>query len=137
MKIEREKPCQRRHHRVTAPMKITLPNGAYTTAVDWSIGGLRIDGFSGRLPQKGKVFDLVLELPFQGFDISFDVKARVVRTVKEDRTIGFEFEELSERAHDLMRHFIDDLIRGKMATVDDTICRNLVHDFELCRFESR
>ena len=123
MKVEREKPCQRRFHRVKAPMKVTLFEGQQIIATDWSIGGLRLDDVSGELPAIGDTLPLVLELPFQGFDISFDVNARVVRTVEDNKTIAFEFVELSERANDLMRHFIDDLIRGKMATVDDTICR--------------
>jgi len=123
MKVERERPCQRRHHRVKAPLKVTMPNGENTIAIDWSIGGLRVDNIEGELPEVGAVIKLLLELPFQGFDISFDVAAKVVRTISEMGTIGFEFEDLSERANDLMRHFIDDLVRGKMATVDDTICR--------------
>lgn len=123
MRIEREKPCQRRHHRVKAPMKVTTPDGFSCMATDWSIGGLRIDDLEGTLPTINDMWNLTLEIPFQGFDISFEVEARIVRTVAETKTIGFEFKELSERAHDLMSHFIDDLIRGQMATVEDTICR--------------
>ena len=66
---------------------------------------------------------LTLELPFQGFDISFEVDAKVTREDQDAGTLGVEFVELTERAHDLLVHFIDDLVRGKMATVDDTICR--------------
>jgi len=123
MKVEREKPCQRRFHRVRAPMKVTMPDGYETMATDWSVGGLRVDGLYDNLPDVGDTLSFVLELPFQGFDISFDVAGRIARTVPQEGTIGVEFQELSERANDLMRHFIDDLIRGKMATVDDTICR--------------
>lgn len=123
MKIEREKPCQRRFHRVKAPMKVTMPDGTCHMATDWSIGGLRVDGLKGKLPNVNDVVNFILELPFQGFDISFDVTGKIVRTDKANGTIGVEFEEPSERALDLMRHFIDDLIRGKMATVEDTICR--------------
>lgn len=123
MRIEREKPCQRRHHRVKAPMKVTMPDGYSCMATDWSIGGLRVDAVNGDLPTVNEGLKLVLELPFQGFDIAFEVQARVVRTVAETKTIGFEFQNLSERANDLMSHFIDDLIRGQMATVEDTICR--------------
>ncbi len=123
MRIEREKPCQRRHHRVKAPMKVTTPDGYSLMATDWSIGGLRLDEIEGKLPAVNDNWNLTLELPFQGFDIAFEVEARIVRTVKETKTIGFEFIALSERANDLMSHFIDDLIRGHMATVEDTICR--------------
>lgn len=123
MRIEREKPCQRRHHRVKAPMKVTMPSGLSYMATDWSIGGLRLDGVKDSLPDINEELSLTLELPFQGFDIAYEVQARVVRTVEDEKTIGFEFQNLSERANDLMSHFIDDLIRGQMATVEDTICR--------------
>ncbi len=123
MKVVRERPCQRRFHRVTAPMKVTLSDGTNVMATNWSLGGLRLDGLKGALPEKSEVLALVLNLPFQGFDISFDVQAKVVRSTDETGTLGLEFEELSERAHDLMNHFINDLVRGSMASVDDTICR--------------
>lgn len=123
MRIEREKPCQRRHHRVKAPMKVTMPGDCSYMASDWSIGGLRLDGVEETLPAVNEELTLILELPFQGFDIAFEVQARVARTVEDEKTIGFEFQNLSERANDLMSHFIDDLIRGHMATVEDTICR--------------
>lgn len=123
MKIVRERPCQRRHHRVTAPLKVTLPSGEVLTAANWSLGGLRLDGVSGKLPSIDDVVPLVLELPFQGFDISFEVEGKITRSKKKKKMLGVEFLELSERAHDLMEHFINDLVRGQMATIEDTICR--------------
>ena len=123
MRIERERPCQRRYHRVKAPMKVKMADGHSSMATDWSIGGLRLDNIKGNLPAVNDEQKLTLELPFQGFDIAFEVEARVARIVEETKTIGFELRNLSERAHDLMSHFIDDLVRGQMATVEDTICR--------------
>ena len=126
MQIVREKPCHRRHHRVTAPLAVTLPDGAVVTATDWSVGGLRIDGLNGIDAGIGDSLTLTLQLPFQGFDISFDVEARLVRRMnhpEQGDSLAFEFAALEERSRDLMVHFIDDLIRGKMASVDDTICR--------------
>ncbi|MEP0520794.1 MAG: HlyD family efflux transporter periplasmic adaptor subunit [Hyphomicrobiales bacterium] len=123
MKIIRERPDHKRFHQVTAPMRVRLPSGETAMATNWSLGGLRLDGLAEALPQQGEMLQLSLELPFQGFDISFEVNAKVENTDSNEGMIGFEFEELSERAHDLMNHFIDDLVRGQMATVDDTICR--------------
>jgi len=114
VKVIREKPCQR--------LQVTLETGESRIAANWSLGGLRLDGLAS-LPPVKSLLKLTLELPFQGFDISFDVQAEVVRHAEETSTIGVKFIKLSERAHDLMSHFIDDLVRGKMASVDDTICR--------------
>lgn len=123
MQIVREKPCQRRHHRVTAPMMVTLPSGEQLRATNWSLGGLRLDAISTALPKIGETMKLDIELPFQGFGISFEVEIKIARVVKETNTIGAAFVELSERATDLMNHFINDLVRGQMATIEDTICR--------------
>lgn len=123
MQIIREKPCHRRHHRVTAPLAVSMPNGKIATARDWSLGGLCLDDIDGTLPSPGEVMDLTLQLPFQNFGISFDVTATTIRSDSVNGSLAFEFVDLSERARDLMSHFIDDLIRGKMATIDDTICR--------------
>ncbi|MEO0911288.1 MAG: PilZ domain-containing protein, partial [Pseudomonadota bacterium] len=106
MEVKRERPCQRRHHRVTAPMRVTFPNGDQHQAANWSLGGLRIDGVGESFLEVGKTLELELELPFQGFDISFEVSAKVVRTDADTQSIGAEFIELSERANDLMSHLL-------------------------------
>lgn len=123
MQIIRERPCQRRHHRVTAPLVVSFADSAPQQAADWGIGGLRLDGFAGTLPKVGDVLAVSLELPFQGFNISFEEEVEVLRVDEEAASFACTFPALSERGHDLLRHFLDDLIRGKMATVDDTICR--------------
>ena len=121
MKVIRERPCQRRYHRVSAPLDVTLPDGRVVGATNWSLGGLRLDGVTDVAPALGDRVELQLRLPFQGFNISFPVQALVKRS--DNGVVGVEFEELGEREHDLMSHFIDDLVRGQMATVDDAICR--------------
>jgi len=123
MQIVREKPCHRRHHRVTAPLAVTLPGGETVTATDWSLGGLRLAAPPFDPPEPGTSLELSLQLPFQAFGISFSVTGRVIRVEEASGCVGLEFVELGERARDLMTHFIDDLVRGKMATIDDTICR--------------
>jgi len=123
MKIVRERPSDKRYHQVTAPLVVELPWGERRRVTQWSLGGLLLEGLSGKLPQEGETLALKPELPFQGFDISFEVSAKVTKADPETGTLGVEFVELTERAHDLLVHFIDDLVRGKMATVDDTICR--------------
>lgn len=125
MRITREKPCQRRHHRVSAPLYVSVNQQAYSQAKDWSLSGLCIEEYEGEALQTNQRVSLQIELPFQGYQISFEVSARIVRTAitNEEQDIFAEFIDLSERSFDLMKHFVDDLVRGKMATIDDTICR--------------
>ena len=52
VKIRRERPDQRRHHRVTAPL-FALVAGHRVRAADWSLGGLRIEEFPFPIPGLG------------------------------------------------------------------------------------
>jgi len=123
MRITREKPCQRRHHRVSAPLFVSVNQQEYSQAKDWSLSGLCIEDYLGETVKANDEVSLQVELPFQGYQISFEVSARIVRVVAEYNAVFVEFIDLSERSFDLMKHFVDDLVRGKMATIDDTICR--------------
>ena len=122
VKVRRERPDQRRHHRVTAPLFVTLA-GQKLKSADWSLGGLRVEGFVGTMPAQGDVLDLQLTLPFQGFDVTFDAKADVVRVNPETAMFAVRFVELGERERELMSHFLEELVRGSMVDVEDTIQR--------------
>lgn len=122
VKIKRERPDQRRHHRVTAPLFVRV-DGHQLRAADWSLGGLRVDGYPGELPVAGAELPFHLTLPFQGFDVSFDVKAEVVRTNALEKMFAVRFTEIGERERELMQHFIEELVRGSMSEVEDTIQR--------------
>lgn len=122
VKIKRERPDQRRHHRVTAPLFVRV-DGHQLRATDWSLGGLRVDGYPGELPAAGAELPFHLTLPFQGFDVSFDVKAEVVRTNALEKMFAVRFTEIGERERELMQHFIEELVRGSMSEVEDTIQR--------------
>ena len=122
VKIKRERPDQRRHHRVSAPLYVGV-DGTRLRATDWSLGGLRLDGYPGDLPAAGAEKQFHLTLPFQGFDVSFDVKAEVVRAGGEAKTVAVRFTEIGERERELMQHFIEELVRGSMSGVEDTIQR--------------
>lgn len=122
VKVKRERADQRRHHRVTAPLYVEFGGERYKAA-DWSLGGLRIDGIDGQLPEPGSRHPVHLTLPFQGFDVSFDAAVEVVRTIEETAGFAATFAELGERERELMQHFVEELVRGSMVEVQDTIQR--------------
>lgn len=122
MKIEREHPSQRRYLRLTAPLFVTFESQRIRTK-DWGLGGIGVAGVAGELPEIGRKFTLNLTLPFQGYDISFDVEAEVVRRDEKQAEIGFQYVELPERSYELLRYFTEDLVSGHMGTIDDSICR--------------
>ena len=122
VKVRRERPDQRRHHRVTAPLFVAF-GGHRIKASDWSLGGLRVDDFPGDVPAAGAEVALHLTLPFQGFDVTFNVTAAVVRSDRAQGMFAVRFEEIGERERELMTHFLDELVRGSMSDVEDTIQR--------------
>lgn len=122
MKIIREKPCQRRHHRVSTPLTLQIDSSNYE-AIDWSLGGFRVRGWQREDFNLGAEVACYFKLPFQGFDIAFEVTAKIVRFDNEHQHMAAQFESLSERQAELMSHFIEDLIRGAMSPVEDTILR--------------
>ena len=122
VKIKRERPDQRRHHRVTAPLFVGV-GGHSVRAADWSIGGLRVDEFPGQLPSIAPEIELKLSLPFQGFDVAFGARGRVVRRNSDQGMFAVQFTEIGERERELMQHFLEELVRGSMSDVEDTIQR--------------
>ena len=122
VKVKRERPDQRRHHRVTAPLFVDV-DGVRLRAADWSLGGLRLESFPGTIPEVGATLALGLTLPFQGFEVSFDAKAHVVRNDPRQSMFAVQFTELGERERELMQHFLEELVRGSMSDVEDTIQR--------------
>ena len=97
--------------------------GETLRAADWSLGGLRLEGFGGAVPQAGDLIDLKLSMPFQGFDVAFAAKGEVVRNDPSKGMFALRFTELGEREQELLRHFIEELVRGSMSDVADTIQR--------------
>lgn len=123
IKVIRERPSSRLHHRVIAPLFVTV-NGTRARARDWSLGGVCVENFDAPLPPVGDQISAYIELPFQGFDIAFDVEGRVVRVEDgEHDTFAFEFVDLTDRAQEILSHFVSEILRGSMVAVEDTIQR--------------
>ncbi|MBL4906401.1 MAG: biotin/lipoyl-binding protein [Sneathiella sp.] len=123
MKIIRERPSQRRHHRLTARLLVNFDNLEPVSTIDWSLGGLRLPTVPGLSLSAGSQYTVCLTLSFQGYNISFDAEIEILRIDENDGNIAASFVELSERSEDLLKYFSEDLIRGSMGTVADSICR--------------
>lgn len=119
--IRRERPSQRLHHRVSAPLSITI-DGTLYDAADWSLGGFRIEGLTNSTLKSDDVISVGLNIPFQGFDINFNAQAKVLRLTDEG-ILSCHFLDLDERSEELLRHFIDEIVQGNMTTTADTLQR--------------
>ena len=106
VKVRREHPSQRRHHRVEAPLMLTIDNENYS-ARNWGLGGFLLEGTAFKELAVGQDITCQVVVPFQGFEVSFDAVATVRR--QDGTQTGFEFASLDERATGLLTHFIDQL----------------------------
>ena len=124
MKITREKACQRLYHRVSTPLAVSIDGREYQ-ALDWSLGGFRVSGWDrweDELSADSRL-DCRFELPFQGFNIAFAVEIAVVRLKEEEQELAVRFIDLDDRQTELLNHFVEQLVRGAMMPVGDTILR--------------
>jgi multidrug resistance efflux pump len=122
MKIPREKASQRRHHRVQTPLTIRVDNKNYAAA-DWGLGGFRLENWDRNdLTPKADI-EYHFKLPFQGFEIAFQGTAKIISVNQELKQVSVQFLDLSERQQELLSHFIEELVRGAMTPVADTILR--------------
>jgi len=103
-------------------LELQIQGGVYS-AMDWSLGGFRVAGWKGSAECLGSEIACYFKLPFQGFDIAFDLTVRIVYVDEKHAQMAAQFIGLSDRQTALMSHFIEDLIRGAMSPVEDTILR--------------
>ena len=118
----------RRHLWVKAPMRVTIDGVTYAVA-EWSVGGVAID--LPATPETEKLplicnrqpSSLQVGLPFQGLEIRFDATGELESWTPSTGRAVVAFRGLGQREHDLLYHFVEQLMRGNMATVGETIQR--------------
>jgi multidrug resistance efflux pump len=121
VKAKWERPDGRRQLSVSAPMFVDYNDGRLR-ANDWSLSGFTFAQCAKPRPV-GQVDDVKVTLPFQGFDVSFRAPVRVVESDAKQGTYSVEYVSLGDRERELLCHFLDELVRGNMVDVRDTIQR--------------
>lgn len=121
MQIVHEAPSQRRTHRVNAPITIVIDGLPYRT-VDWSLIDFKIADYQGPI-QPGDVIDMVVQIPYQGFNVSFRVEARAVNKNMQQQTLAGEFMAMDERGKEILETFVAGLVRGEMESIRGVIRR--------------
>lgn len=112
-------PSARRHPRVDAPAWVELDGRRYPT-VDWSLGGFRVSGLADE-PRVGEARAIRFFLNFQGFEIGFEARARLLGADPAVGQAWGEFIDLGAREHDLLRHFVVGVATGEVSSVSDTL----------------
>ena len=104
---------------VQAPLGVSI-DGAAQQTLEWSLAGLKLASTAFAV---GQQLALRITLPFQGFDIGFDAAGIVKLTDATRHCAVVGFQDLGLREQELLSHFIEQLIRGNMTAVDETIQR--------------
>jgi multidrug resistance efflux pump len=119
--ILHEAPSQRRTHRLNAPITIVFDAMPYRT-IDWSLLDFKIADYYGAL-EKGQSFSVIIQIPYQGFNVSFQANARVVTNNQHAHTLACEFFDIDERSKEILETFVAGLVRGEMETIKGVIRR--------------
>jgi multidrug resistance efflux pump len=123
VRVSWERADHRRQLSVTAPLFVAI-NGISTRAASWSLEHVTLAHYPDHaLPDVTDPIALRMSLPFQGFDIAFDAIAHRVEAVDSDVGVTLALEPLGDRERSLMSHFIQEVLRGSMVPVEDTIQR--------------
>lgn len=118
-----ERPSQRCHHRLTAPLNVAVQGlEAPCVVIDWSTAGLRFRTNRPEIFKAEEVIQLALAVPFHDFNVTFDVQACIVRVIDAATgDVAVRFVDLPARAKELLHYFSDKLVRGEIAPVDGTL----------------
>ncbi len=95
----------RRHERGGEPAISVTFEGRTYSAVDWSLGGLLIDGYGGKLTSGG-LFTIEEIGPEGGRMTRVEVRARVVRVEPDTRQLVVSFLDINDSAYRLLQGFM-------------------------------
>jgi hypothetical protein len=96
---------------IRAPLRMEVGDGSRTTVERWSLEGIEPPEGLG-----GEEGEARLTLPFQGFEISFDVTLR-----RESGRNFMRFVDLDDRQERILRHFYREIVTGRAEAVDGLI----------------
>ncbi len=122
MDISFQRPSHRLHHRLNAPLSITI-DGRTQKSINWSLGGFSIPLEHDVKFEIGDEVEAGITLPFQGFEVAFKTHAKIVRVDTITAQVGAQFVDLEKRQHDLLTFFTEELVRGSMTSIREAIIR--------------
>lgn len=120
--VKHQAPSQRKNYRVSVPINISLKGQVYRT-IDWSVTGFKLAKFKEDSLEVGQSIGINVYIPFQGFNVGFRTQARIVRIDTEHNTLAGELTNLNEREKEVLKLFVDSIIKGEMEEVDGIIRR--------------
>jgi alginate biosynthesis protein Alg44 len=117
--ITHEAEVQRQHPRYRLPVKC-FHGGTPVSVIDLSVGGIgiRTGVFDAR---PGQIVELVLNFPFNGYELTLPVRSEVRYVNNEQARIGMRFVDVSPRQHNLLRFILDAYLSGEVVEAGDVL----------------
>ena len=115
--LTKEKNFRRKAHRVNLPVKITIGGRSYRTH-DWSVSGVGIQDFDRPL-EAGETIEAVISLPME--DAQIDLRVMLSFVARHGDVSGFCFEKIAPRTRQILRHYIELAVEGRLDHVEDLI----------------
>lgn len=122
MDIQFQRPSHRLHHRLNAPLNIII-NGKTYKSINWSLGGFSIPLEVDATFEVDDEIQCKINVPFQGFEVSFKSMAKIARVDSTMAQVGAQFIDLDKRQHDILKFFTEELVRGSMTSIREAIIR--------------
>lgn len=110
---------QRQHTRYRLPLLVTFA-GQTHKAVDWSVGGLGLEGVDLDIGV-GTVHPLELLFAFQGFTLTVRLDAEIRHVNRAQRRVGFRFMDVTVQQLSLIQFVIDAHLAGDVVDGGDLI----------------
>ena len=114
-----EKNAARKHYRIELPARISIGDKVYNVQ-DWSLGGFLVTCSPDEFIKDWQG-DVKLILPFEGVDVSCDLKAKVA-WIKEGKA-GFTFLEVNPRVRNILKSYVEASIEGRLGEAEGIIAR--------------
>lgn len=118
--IDYVSPSQRLSYRITVPINVIIGSYRYKT-LNWGLSGFKIGNYSKKTATVGEILEVSVNIPFQGFNIGFTTKAKVIKFNDADKTLTVEYIETNERQEEILRTFLENILKGEMEPVGDII----------------
>ncbi len=118
-----DNPSTALHLQTSIPLKVQVGAKVFATK-SWSLSGFRLINFHAKQTELiGKTFPATLQVHFRDFNISIDTVAVVKEYSLETQELEAEFKVLKEEHKELLRYFIQSIVSGEMASIDNIIRR--------------
>jgi alginate biosynthesis protein Alg44 len=117
--IVHETEVHRQHVRLKIPIQIEV-DGVRYQADDWSVGGFGVESvMTSRQP--GEHFAVRMIFPFEEFDMSMRLDARMVYVDQEHGRFGCAFLGLSKEQVAVFRYLVDAYLSGEVVSAGDIL----------------